>query len=81
MRAQTSLTSGSGWHPPITTMNANQSHETFAATSAARRARRKDSIAILTTGAAFFMIVLDKSIVNLALPRIEDAFRADLATF
>jgi DHA2 family methylenomycin A resistance protein-like MFS transporter len=34
----------------------------------------------MASGAAFFMIVLDTSIVNLALPRIRDAFDADLAT-
>lgn len=37
-------------------------------------------IAILATGAAFFMIVLDTSIVNLALPRIREASNADLVT-
>jgi hypothetical protein len=36
------------------------------------------SAAIVATGAAFFMIVLDTSIVNLALPRIKDVFDADL---
>jgi DHA2 family methylenomycin A resistance protein-like MFS transporter len=41
---------------------------------------RSGLIAILATGAAFFMIVLDTSIVNLALPRIKEVFNADLAT-
>ncbi len=36
--------------------------------------------ATIATGAAFFMIVLDTSIVNLALPRIRDAFSADLTS-
>jgi MFS transporter, DHA2 family, methylenomycin A resistance protein len=39
---------------------------------------RSESAAIVATGAAFFMIVLDTSIVNLALPRIKDVFHADL---
>jgi DHA2 family methylenomycin A resistance protein-like MFS transporter len=39
-----------------------------------------ESAAIVATGAAFFMIVLDTSIVNLALPRIRDVFHADLVT-
>jgi len=34
--------------------------------------------AVIATGAAFFMIVLDTSIVNLALPRIGHVFHADL---
>jgi MFS transporter, DHA2 family, methylenomycin A resistance protein len=42
--------------------------------------RGSDVLAILATGAAFFMIVLDTSIVNLALPRIQNVFKADLAT-
>src|SRR5215469_18455359 len=33
----------------------------------------------VATGAAFFMIVLDTSIVNLALPRIGTEFHSDLA--
>jgi DHA2 family methylenomycin A resistance protein-like MFS transporter len=37
-------------------------------------------MAVVATGAAFFMIVLDTSIVNLALPRIGAAFAADLPT-
>jgi DHA2 family methylenomycin A resistance protein-like MFS transporter len=41
---------------------------------------RSESAAIVATGAAFFMIVLDTSIVNLALPRIKDVFHADLTT-
>ena len=36
--------------------------------------------AVIATGAAFFMIVLDTSIVNLALPRIKDVFQADLTS-
>ena len=36
--------------------------------------------AIIATGVAFFMIVLDTSIVNLALPRIKDVFHADLSS-
>jgi len=39
---------------------------------------RSESAAIVATGAAFFMIVLDTSIVNLALPRIKYVFHADL---
>jgi hypothetical protein len=39
---------------------------------------RSESAAIVATGAAFFVIVLDTSIVNLALPRIKDVFHADL---
>jgi hypothetical protein len=39
---------------------------------------RSESAAMVATGAAFFMIVLDTSIVNLALPRIKDVFHADL---
>lgn len=42
--------------------------------------RNSDLIAILAAGTAFFMIVLDTSIVNLALPRIGQAFHADLTT-
>jgi DHA2 family methylenomycin A resistance protein-like MFS transporter len=34
--------------------------------------------AVIATSAAFFMIVLDTAIVNLALPRIKDVFQADL---
>jgi DHA2 family methylenomycin A resistance protein-like MFS transporter len=41
---------------------------------------RADFIAIAATGVAFFMIVLDTSIVNLALPRIRDTFHVDLPT-
>jgi DHA2 family methylenomycin A resistance protein-like MFS transporter len=44
------------------------------------QATNRDLIAILATGTAFFMIVLDTSIVNLALPRIRDAFHTDLVT-
>ncbi len=40
----------------------------------------KSAAAILATGTAFFMIVLDTSIVNLALSRIKNAFQADLMT-
>lgn len=36
--------------------------------------------AIIAAGVAFFMIVLDTSIVNLALPRIKDVFHADLSS-
>ena len=36
--------------------------------------------AVIATGAAFFMIVLDTSIVNLALPRMKDVFQADLTS-
>lgn len=36
--------------------------------------------AVIATSAAFFMIVLDTSIVNLALPRIKDVFQADLTS-
>ena len=36
--------------------------------------------AVIATGAAFFMIVLDTSIVNFALPRIKDVFQADLTS-
>lgn len=39
-----------------------------------------DIFAIIATGAAFFMIVLDTSIVNLALPRIKAVFGADLSS-
>lgn len=39
---------------------------------------RSESAAIVATGAAFFMIVLDTSIVNLALPQIKYVFHADL---
>lgn len=46
----------------------------------ARAGGRGDLVPVLVTGAAFFMIVLDTSIVNLALPRIRDAFGAGLAT-
>lgn len=45
-----------------------------------RESGRGDTIAIIATGVAFFMIVLDTSIVNLALPRIREAFDADLVT-
>jgi len=45
-----------------------------------QRPARGEVLAIVVTGAAFFMIVLDTSIVNLALPRIKDAFHVDLAT-
>jgi DHA2 family methylenomycin A resistance protein-like MFS transporter len=45
-----------------------------------RAVRGREVIAIVATGAAFFMIVLDTSIVNLALPRIREAFDTDLAT-
>jgi MFS transporter, DHA2 family, methylenomycin A resistance protein len=41
---------------------------------------RGDVAAIFATGTAFFIIVLDTSIVNLALPRIREAFQADLTT-
>jgi DHA2 family methylenomycin A resistance protein-like MFS transporter len=41
---------------------------------------RGDVAAIVITGTAFFMIVLDTSIVNLALPRIREAFQVDLTT-
>lgn len=41
-------------------------------------APRSEFAAMVATGAAFFMIVLDTSIVNLALPRIKDVFHADL---
>jgi DHA2 family methylenomycin A resistance protein-like MFS transporter len=34
--------------------------------------------AVIATSAAFFMIVLDTAIVNLALPRSKDVFQADL---
>jgi hypothetical protein len=34
--------------------------------------------AVVATGTAFFMIVLDTSIVNLALPQIRNAFHTDL---
>lgn len=43
-------------------------------------APRSESAAMVATGAAFFMIVLDTSIVNLALPRIKDVFHANLTT-
>jgi hypothetical protein len=43
-----------------------------------KRAPRSEFAAIMATGAAFFMIVLDTSIVNLALPRIKDVFHADV---
>lgn len=43
-------------------------------------ASRNDFAAVLATGIAFFMIVLDTSIVNLALPRIADTFHAGLIT-
>jgi MFS transporter, DHA2 family, methylenomycin A resistance protein len=42
--------------------------------------RRSEFAAVVATGAAFFMIVLDTSIVNLALPRIKDVFQADLTS-
>lgn len=48
--------------------------------SASPRLTRGEVIATVTTGIAFFMIVLDTSIVNLALPSIKDAFQADLST-
>ena len=35
---------------------------------------------VIATGAAFSMIVLDRSIVNFALPRIKDVFQADLTS-
>ena len=35
---------------------------------------------MIATSAAFFMIVLDTSIVNLALPQIKDVFQADLTS-
>lgn len=41
---------------------------------------RSHAMAIVATGAAFFMIVLDTSIVNLALPSIREAFHAGLAS-
>ena len=41
---------------------------------------RGEFAAVIATGAAFFMIVLDTSIVNLALPRIKDVFHADLTS-
>ena len=41
---------------------------------------RSISPAVIATGAAFFMIVLDTSIVNLALPRIRDVFQANLTS-
>lgn len=40
--------------------------------------KRTDLAATLATGIAFFMIVLDTSIVNLALPRIGATFHAEL---
>ena len=43
-----------------------------------RDTSRSDSAAIVATGAAFFMTVLDTLIVNLAFPRIKDVFHADL---
>ena len=45
-----------------------------------KSANRSEFPAIVSTSAAFFMIVLDTSIVNLALPRIRDVFHADLTT-
>ncbi len=39
---------------------------------------RFGAAAIVATGAAFFMIVLDTSIVNLTLPRIKAVFHTDL---
>jgi DHA2 family methylenomycin A resistance protein-like MFS transporter len=36
---------------------------------------------VVATGAAFFMIVLDTSIVNLALARIGTEFNSSLATW
>lgn len=39
-----------------------------------------ERIVVLATGTAFFMIVLDTSIVNLALPRIRAEFGTSLAT-
>lgn len=41
---------------------------------------RGDLGVVLATGIAFFMIVLDTSIVNLALPQIADTFHAGLST-
>lgn len=41
---------------------------------------RSGTAAILATGIAFFMIVLDTSIVNLALPRIAETFQTGLET-
>ena len=54
--------------------------ELVRSTSVAGVSSPRDLIAIVATGAAFFMIVLDTSIVNLALPRIGEAFHTDLAT-
>ena len=50
----------------------------FTILSKLKVAPRSESAAMVATGAAFFMIVLDTSIVNLALPRIKDVFHADL---
>ena len=47
---------------------------------AATIAPRSHAMAITATGAAFFMIVLDTSIVNLALPSIREAFHANLTS-
>jgi DHA2 family methylenomycin A resistance protein-like MFS transporter len=47
---------------------------------AASIAPRSHAMAIMATGAAFFMIVLDTSIVNLALPSIREAFHANLTS-
>jgi len=41
---------------------------------------RSEFPTVVATGAAFFMVVLDTSIVNLALPRIKDVFHADLTS-
>ena len=46
--------------------------------SKAKVGTRSEAAAMVATGAAFFMIVLDTSIVNLALPRIKNVFHADL---
>ncbi|MBV9201682.1 MAG: MFS transporter [Alphaproteobacteria bacterium] len=43
-------------------------------------AGRSGFAAVLATGIAFFMVVLDTSIVNLALPRIAYTFQAGLTT-
>jgi DHA2 family methylenomycin A resistance protein-like MFS transporter len=45
-----------------------------------RTTRHGDLVATVATGTAFFMIVLDTSIVNLALPRIEETFDTGLTT-
>jgi MFS transporter, DHA2 family, methylenomycin A resistance protein len=46
----------------------------------ARQLKRKYLIAVIATSAAFFMIILDTSIVNLALPRIGSEFAANRST-